>query len=123
MYALLPSTWAPSAPGPNTRTPRVRSRSARPSTKGCSGPMTTRSTEPSATNSSTAVATEPGMPGLPGVTTTSAVRDSTAVSACSRPPEPTTTTFTRFPSAAPVDELLAARPDAHQRHGHTHLLL
>ena len=36
------------------------------------------------------------MPGLPGVTTTSAVRASTWASACSRPPLPTTQTLTRW---------------------------
>ena len=36
----------------------------------------------------------PGIPGLPGVTTTSAVRPRTSARACSRPPPPTTQTFT-----------------------------
>ena len=36
------------------------------------------------------------MPGLPGVTTTSAVRDSTWASVCSRPPLPTMQTLTRW---------------------------
>src|SRR4051794_36180832 len=68
------------------------------------------------------------MPGLPGVTITSAVRPSTCARQCSRPPEPTTTTFMTGPPATPVaasgvamDELLAARTNPDQGHGHPHL--
>ena len=88
IHAFEPSSSAPSAPGPKTRRPVARSRSARPSTSGASGPITKRS----ASRSSAGVDTEPGMPGLPGVTTTSALRPSTCARACSRPPLPTTTT-------------------------------
>ncbi len=94
MKALDPSRRAPSAPGPMTARPSARNRSASPSTRGASGPMTTRSASISSTG---CAVTRMGcaMPGLPGVTTTSAVRASTCASACSRPPLPTTQTFMR----------------------------
>ena len=97
MKALEPSMRAPSAPGPNTRRPAARSRSASPSTSGASGPMTNRSASIPSGGSAVTVTVwpsgvAPAMPGLPGVTTTSAVRPSTTASACSRPPEPTTHT-------------------------------
>src|SRR5690606_23563201 len=101
IHALDPSSRAPSAPGPKTRRPDARRRSARPSTSGTSGPTTNRS----ASTPSGGVATEPGMPGLPGVTTTSASRPSTSASACSRPPLPMTQTFTAA--------VLADGPDQH----------
>ena len=80
IHALELSSLAPSAPGPNTRLPWARSRSAKPSTRGTSGPITNRS----ASSCSGGVDVEPGIPGLPGVTTTSAVRPST----CSQPRAP-----------------------------------
>src|SRR5207302_10326983 len=73
-----PSRRPPPAPGPNTNNPLARNSSARPSTKGCSGPMTTRSASS-------------------GDSTRSAVRPSTSRSAASRPPLPTTWTFTGHP--------------------------
>src|SRR5579875_987744 len=99
MNALDPSSRAPSAPGPTTSRPSARSRSASPSTRGCSGPITTRSASTVSGGASLTVmryppATAPGIPGLPGVTTTSAVRAKARASACSRPPDPTTQTFT-----------------------------
>ena len=66
IQAFEPSKRAPSAPGPNTKFPAARSRSARPSTSGTSGPITKRS----AWICSGSVSTELGIPGLPGVTTT-----------------------------------------------------
>ena len=90
-------------PGRTRACPAARRRSASPSTSGCSGPITNRS----ASSSSGGVATEPGMPGLPGVTTTSAVRASTCARHASRPPDPTTTTFTAGRSSC--DVLVAAR--------------
>ncbi len=92
MYAFEPSSSAAFAPGPNTRLPWARNRSANPSTSGASGPMTNRSASSFSGSSSTHSATA-AMPGDPGVHTTSAVRASAYASACSRPPEPTTTTF------------------------------
>jgi hypothetical protein len=50
-YALLPSSCASAADGPTTSTPAARSSSARPSTRGTSGPITTRSTACSASSS------------------------------------------------------------------------
>src|SRR5579884_3346023 len=128
MKALEPSRRAPSAPGPKTKRPSARSRSASPSTSGCSGPTTTSSASTwSAGASVTEIAkpsgVRPGMPGLPGVTTTSAVRPRARASACSRPPLPTTQTFTGAdPSCGEPDELLAARADADQLDGHADLL-
>ena len=55
MKALDPSSRAPSAPGPNTRRPAARSRSASPSTRGASGPMTNRSASTSSAGTSTLV--------------------------------------------------------------------
>src|SRR5262245_57637165 len=118
MYRFEPSSCAPSALGPNTRAPLARSRSAIPSTSGCSGPTTTRS----ASSSSADVATDPSMPALPGVTTTSAVRPSTSASACSRAPPPTTTTFTGA-SIPAMDVLVAARARADEVHRDADLLL
>src|SRR6185295_13143925 len=125
IHAFEPSRCAPSAPGPNTSLPCARRRSASPSTRTASGPGTNRS----ASISVGGVTTEPGMPGLPGVTTTSAVRPSATASACSRPPEPTTQTLTegplcaRAPSRREVQELLAAGADPDERDRHADLLL
>src|SRR4051794_12082635 len=90
IHAFDRSSHAPSAPGPNTNRPLARNRSASPSTSGASGPMTKRS----ASISSGGAGVDPGIPMLPGVTTTSAVRASARARACSRPPLPTTQTFT-----------------------------
>src|SRR5690606_39949658 len=65
--------------------------------------------------------------GLPGVTTTSALRPSTWASACSRPPDPTTQTRMVTPrlvaSRRALDELLAARTHPDEADGHAHPLL
>ena len=105
LNALLPSSCAPCAPGPNVGSPFARSLSASPATSGASGPTTTRST-PSSRASSTSFAcsstltamqrASPSIPGLPGAAITScplSVRRYT--SACSRPPLPTTRIFMR----------------------------
>ena len=94
MKAFEPSRRAPSAPGPMTARPSARKRSANPSTNGASGPITTRSASICSAGAAVTVIGS-AMPGLPGVTTTSAVRASTWASACSRPPLPTTQTFMR----------------------------
>src|SRR5690606_17186846 len=110
IHAFDPSSRAPSAPGPSTRRPAARSSSASPATSGASGPMTYRS----ASTSVGGLRTDPGMPGLPGVTTTSALRPSTWARACARPPDPTTQTRMITPrlvaSRRALDELLASRP-------------
>src|ERR687894_1971045 len=69
--------------------------------------------------------TEPGMPGLPGVTTTSAVRARTWASACSRPPDPMTQTFTSTPDdlRLALDVLVAPRAHPDEPDGHAHLVL
>ena len=64
----------------------------------------------------------PVMPGLPGATTTWFESERAAASACSRPPLPTTQTFTRRPvtSRSPFaqpHDLLAAGADAHEGDG------
>ena len=107
--ALLPSSRAASADGPKQAMPASRTASATPATSGASGPMTTRST-PSATASATtpvASLTPPGsgshratasMPGFPGAATTASTDGSSErerTMACSRAPDPTTSTFTR----------------------------
>src|SRR5205807_10378926 len=43
IQAFEPSSRAPSAPGPSTRRPAARNRSASPATSGASGPITNRS--------------------------------------------------------------------------------
>ena len=103
MKALDPSSRAPSAPGPKTSLSSARSLSASPSTSGCSGPMTKRSAAMASAGLSVTLmakpsAEVPAIPGFPGVTTTSAVRARARARACSRPPEPTTQTFTVSPS-------------------------
>ena len=103
IHALDPSSRFPSAPGPKTSRPAPRKRSARPSTNGASGPTTNRS----ASTSSGGVARRAGIPGFPGVTTTSAVR-STWCHACSRPPDPTTQTRTTIPRLWPELHVLVA---------------
>ena len=107
--ALLPSSRAASADGPKQAMPAARTASATPATSGASGPITTRST-PSETASATtpsASVTPPGsgsqratasMPGLPGAAITASTAGSSAMErtrACSRAPDPTTSTFTR----------------------------
>ena len=106
--ALLPSSRAASADGPKHGMPASRTASPTPATSGASGPMTTRST-PSETASATTPAasvTPPGsgshratvsMPGLPGAATTASTVGSSErewTMACSRAPDPTTSTFT-----------------------------
>ena len=112
IHSFEPSRRAPSAPGPTTRRPAARRRSASPATRGSSGPITYRS----ASSSSAGAGTEPGMPGFPGVTTTSAERRSTSASACSRPPEPTTQTAhqancTYWSRPGPVPDEAHGHPD------------
>ena len=114
MKALEPSSSAPSAPGPMTARPSARRRSARPSTSGASGPMTTRSASISSAGASV-VLIGSAMPGFPGVTTTSAVRASTWASACSRPPLPTTQTFTPWRRRRTVHGPGPPRPGAPAR--------
>src|SRR6185437_3809090 len=134
MNAFDPSSRAPSAPGPTTNRPRARRRSASPSTNGSSGPTTTRSASTSSGGAVVTVTRCPSgvtaaMPGLPGVTTTSALRPSTWARACSRPPLPTTQTVVRDPinqrcrgrggaysCGGEGHELLAAGADADQPH-------
>ncbi len=105
--AFDPSIRAASALGPNTAIPLWRRTSATPATSGTSGPMTTRSTSrvsASASRPSPSSARtgwqwpRAAMPGLPGAAWSSVSRvlcASRQASACSRAPEPTTSTFTR----------------------------
>ena len=102
-----PSIRAAAALGPNTATPPSRSASATPDTSGTSGPITTRSiasarasaSKPSASCACTGWhGPSPAIPGLPGAACSSVSRGLCAsfqASACSRPPDPTTRTFTR----------------------------
>src|SRR5256714_10513156 len=103
-YDFEPSSAAAAATGPKQATPAFPRASARPATSGTSGPTTTRSTErswaatASASTSSAATATSSAsaaMPAFPGAHRTSGAvgdRASARTSACSRPPEPTTST-------------------------------
>ena len=124
IHALDPSKRAPSAPGPKTRRPSALSRSARPPTSGASGPITVRS----ASTSVGGTGTDPGMPGFPGVTTTSWDRPRTWARACSRPPDPTTQTLIRrlsvpTRSTGEPEHLVASRSDAHHANGYPDLVL
>src|SRR5215831_14254083 len=101
--------------------------SATPATSGASGPMTTRSASSlvaRATTSSGSVgrtlcsSASPAMPGLPGAAcncVTLLSRASDRVSACSLPPDPTTSTRTSQ-HLAQLNRLIAARSDAHRAH-------
>src|SRR5579862_675277 len=128
MKPLDPSSRAPSAPGPTTRRPDARRRSASPATSGASGPMTKRSASTSSGGAEvTAIGAVPcpqpsppahgpaRIPWFPGVTTTSEVQARARASACSRPPEPMMQTFTRS-RRGKRHELLPPRSDADETH-------
>ena len=101
-----PSIRAAASVGPNTATPPRRSVSARPTTSGASGPTTTRSiassrqseSSPSPSSARTGWhCPSAAMPGLPGAACSSSscgLAASFQASACSRPPDPTISTFT-----------------------------
>ena len=101
-----PSIRAAARPGPNTATPFRRSSSATPATSGASGPITARSTsrlrasaEQASPSSARTGWQSPSraIPGLPGAACSAASPGAWAsfqASACSRPPDPTRSTFT-----------------------------
>ena len=111
---LLPSKRAAAFVGPKHGIPDAMSESARPSTRGASGPHTTSPTAFAVQNattaawsvSSTAVVITPSstaMPALPGEQNSSPhvlLCLKRQQSACSRPPPPTTSTFVLPPSTA-----------------------
>ena len=100
--ALDDSSWATCMVGPKTRMLFAASASLSPAASDASGPMTTRSMRSlthSRTNSSTLVEAmwcrSPGMPPLPGATSSRLHRGDASTllaSACSRAPLPTTRT-------------------------------
>ena len=105
--AFDPSMRAAALLGPNTATPARRSSSAMPATSGASGPTTTRwiscwrqrPRRPS-TSSMRIGWQRPSaaIPGFPGAACSSVSRSLCAIfhaSACSRPPDPRISTFTR----------------------------
>jgi hypothetical protein len=104
--AFEPSMRAASALGPNTEIPLWRSTSATPATRGASGPTTTRSTSSARDRLSSPSASSarigwqspsrpiPGFPGAQCSCARSELWASFHASACSRPPDPTTSTFT-----------------------------
>ena len=104
--AFEPSSRAASAPGPKTGIPAWRSASASPATSGASGPITTSpastprarssSASPSSARSGWHEASRaiPGLPGAQCRSSQSGLAASATASACSRPPEPTSRTFT-----------------------------
>ena len=101
-----PSIRAAARPGPKTDTPFRRSASATPATSGASGPITARSVSrlrarPSSASASSArtgwQSPSAAIPGLPGAACSAVTPDACAsfqASACSRPPDPTRSTFT-----------------------------
>src|SRR4051794_7572763 len=104
--AFEPSSAAAASEGPKQRTPSARSASARPATRGASGPTMTRSASrataaptsaPRSAGSACSSSASAPMPGLPGAHSTSGAwgeRRSARTMACSRPPEPPTRTRT-----------------------------
>src|SRR3954447_523670 len=111
---LLPSSWAASAEGPKQGMPASRTASAAPATSGTSGPMTTSSAPHSvatrATSSGSAAATASGsatarVPALPGAQAsalTAGSEERATHRACSRAPEPITSTRTDAESRRPL---------------------
>ena len=103
--ALLDSSLAANRLGPNRRRPRASNRSPTPRASGSSGPTTVRSTASDSANASKAAGSDTSseraaaggpVPALPGAQITSRTADSRPsfqVSACSRAPLPTTSTF------------------------------
>ncbi len=102
--ALLPSSCAAARLGPKHRMPAVRKSSPRPATAGASGPMTTKSMPsrllkammaPWSVMSSGTLLAMVSVPPLPGATNSFSSRGDLAIPharACSRPPEPITST-------------------------------
>src|SRR4051812_4112552 len=122
---LLPSNCAASADGPKQAMPVSRTASAAPATSGTSGPMTTssaphsRATRATASGSAastgrgSATARVPALPGAQASALTAGSEDRATHRACSRAPEPITSTRTgaesRGRSPQPV-RLLPHRP-------------
>src|SRR4051812_13467094 len=122
---LLPSSCAACAEGPKQAMPASRTASAAPATSGTSGPMTTSpAPQPDAraaiaTGSATstgefsAIARVPALPGAQPTTDTAGSDDRATHRACSRAPEPITSTRTdgdpthRSPAGPPPDGLVA----------------
>src|SRR5919107_2113992 len=110
---LLPSICAASSDGPKQAMPASRTASAAPATRGTSGPMTTRSaaqpvaSAATATGSATstaagsATARVPALPGAQASAVTAGSEDRATHRACSRAPEPITSTRT---DGDPTDE-------------------
>src|SRR5215469_185546 len=129
--ALDPSMRAALLFGPNAAIPFARSSSATPATSGASGPMTTRSaltrrasrvTSPGSVARTSWQAANSAMPGLPGAACNSLTAGSLLSArtiACSRPPDPITSTRTLRDSTRSslhqridLDRLVAAGADA-----------
>src|SRR4051812_18487258 len=103
---LLPSSWAACCEGPKQAMPASRTASAAPATSGTSGPTTTRSAphsraraaiatgSPTATASGCASARVPALPGPHASASTAGSEDRATHRACSRAPEPITSTRT-----------------------------
>src|SRR5918993_2555879 len=118
---LLPSSWAASWDGPKQEMPASRTASAAPWTSGTSGPTTTRSarhpvaTEATATGSAastasgSAMARVPALPGAQASAVTAGSEDRATHRACSRAPEPITSTRTAR-DATQLRSAAGARP-------------
>src|SRR4051794_24719164 len=103
---LLPSSCAACSDGPKQAMPASRTASAAPATSGTSGPMTTRSARhstasaaiasgsPTGTASGSATARVPALPGAQASALTAGSEERATHRACSRAPEPITTTRT-----------------------------
>jgi hypothetical protein len=116
-----PSIRAAARVGPKAATPPRRSVSTRPTTSGASGPTTTRSipssrqseSRPSPSSARTGWhcprAAMPGLPGAACSSSSSGLAESFQASACSRPPDPTISTFTAAECTACVGAARSTR--------------
>src|SRR4051794_11932094 len=111
---LLPSSWAAWAEGPKQAIPASRTASAAPATSGTSGPMTTRSARHAVATAATstgsaastargsATARVPAFPGAQASAWTAGSDDRATHRACSRAPEPITSTRTAGDATEPA---------------------
>src|SRR5829696_6071728 len=120
---LLPSSCAASADGPKHGIPASRTASAAPATSGTSGPMTTRPAPQSAatratasgsaasTASCSATARVPALPGAQASALTAGSEERATHRACSRAPEPITSTRTEAESRGRSPQSVGLLPD------------
>ena len=129
--AFDPSSAAACADGPKQAMPRSRTASATPATSGASGPTTTRSTPSVCASVGHRRAVErvdgvqrrrprrcPGCRGRRAPRRPRGHAQSASARACSRPPPPTTSTFTRRPAARSTARVRGRPRRPERRAGH-----